>query len=252
LAIKSIDIDGNKVYVELSKNGAVIDSAVIVTIPKVDDIYVFTKDIGQAKYTEVIKVHFKNAFRGADQDLATLDRVWQLSDTNSTYVIINDSHEVTITIGTPIKLGDGYELVIKSIDIDGNKVYVELFRNEAVIDSAVIITSKKVDDIYTFTKDIGNAKDVEVIKVHFKNAFRGAIQNLATVDHIWQVSDTDSSLVVINDSIRRTITFGTSLMLEEGYELVIKSIDIDGNKVYVELSKNESVVDSAVKITTSL
>ena len=105
---------------------------------------------------------------------------------------------------------------------------------------------------YTFVKDIGNAKGVEVIMVHFKNAFRGADQNLATVDQIWQVSDTDSSLVVINDSFRRTITCGTPLMLEEGYELVIKSIDIDGNKVYVELSKNGSVVDSAVKITTSL
>ena len=204
MAIKSIDIDGNKVYVELSKNGAVVDSAVIITIPKVDDIYTFTKDIGRAKDTEVIKVHFKNAFRGADQNLATLDRVWQLSDTNSSHVIINDSHEVTITSGTPIKLEEGYELAIKSIDIDGNKVYVELTKNGEVVDSAVIITSQNVDDIYTFTKDIGHAKDVEVIKVHFKNAFRGADQNLATVDQIWQASDSDPSRVIFNNSSEMT------------------------------------------------
>ena len=29
---------------------------------------------------------------------------------------------------------------------------------------------------YAFIKDIGNTKGVEVIKVHFKNAFRGAIR----------------------------------------------------------------------------
>jgi predicted RNA-binding protein len=214
--------------------------------------YTFVKDIGNAKGVEVIEVHFKNAFRGADQNLATVDQIWQVSESDPSHVIVNNSHNMTTTGGTSLKLGDGYELAIKSVDIDGNKVYVELSRNEVVVDSAVIITSQKVDDIYTFAKDIGNAKDVEVIKVHFKNAFRGANQNLATVDQIWQVSDTDSSLVVINDSFRRTITCGTPLMLEEGYELVIKSIDIDGNKVYVELSKNESVIDSAVKITTSL
>ncbi|MDD4652145.1 MAG: S-layer protein domain-containing protein [Methanothrix sp.] len=251
LAIKSIDIDGNKVYVELSKDGAVVDSAVIITVPKVDDIYTFTKDIGRANDTEVIKVHFKNAFRGSDQNLVTLDRVWQLSDTNSSNVIINDSHEATITSGTSIKLEEGYELAIKSIDIDGNKVYVELSKDGAVVDFAVIITIPKVDDIYTFTKDIGRAKDTEVIKVHFKNAFRGSDQNLATVDQIWQVSDSNPSLVIFNKSRSVTITSGTPLKLGEGYELAIKSIGIYENKVYVELSKNGNVIDSAVIIPVS-
>jgi tetratricopeptide (TPR) repeat protein len=101
---------------------------------------------------------------------------------------------------------------------------------------------------YTFIKDIGRAEDVELIKVHFKNAFRGADQNVATVDRIWQVSDTNSSQVIINDSNEKTITSGTPLKLEEGYELAIKSIDIDGNKVFMELSKNGEVIDSRIII----
>ena len=47
-------------------------------------------------------------------------------------------------------------------------------------------------------------------------------------------------------TLRLTVTSGTPLKLEEGYELAIKSIDIDGNKVYLELSKNGAVVDSKV------
>ena len=251
LAIKSIDIDGNKVYVELSKNETVIDSALIMPHIVVEDTYNYTNDLDISEGIETIKVHFKNAFRGADQNLATLDRVWQLSDTNSSHVIINDSNDATITSGTPIKLEEGYELAIKSIDIDGNKVYVELTKNGVVVDSAVIITSQNVDDIYTFAKDIGQAKDVEVIKVHFKNAFRGADENLATVDQIWQASDSDPSRVLFNNSREMTITSGTPLKLEEGYELAINSIDIDGNKVYVELSKDGDVIDSSVIIPVS-
>lgn len=80
----------------------------------------------------------------------------------------------------------------------------------------------------TFIKNIGNTKDVEFIKVHFKNAFSGADQNIATIDRIWQVSDTNSSQIITNSSDRSTLTSGTPLTLEEGYKLAIKSIDLTG------------------------
>ena len=83
---------------------------------------------------------------------------------------------------------------IKSIDIDGNKVYLELSKDGAVVDSKVISPSKDAatmaDKTYYYKKDIGDhQKDIVIIAAHFKNAFRGADQNLATVDGIWQVSE---------------------------------------------------------------
>ena len=38
-------------------------------------------------------------------------------------ILMDDNTEKTVTSGTPLKLEEGYELAIKSIDIDGNKVY---------------------------------------------------------------------------------------------------------------------------------
>ena len=38
--------------------------------------------------------------------------------------------------------------------------------------------------------DVGDSKDVVIVAAHFKNAFRGADQDLATVDGLWQLSDT--------------------------------------------------------------
>ncbi len=51
---------------------------------------------------------------------------------------MDDKDEMTVTSGTPLKLEEGYELAIKSIDIDGNKVYLELSKNGAVVDSKVV------------------------------------------------------------------------------------------------------------------
>jgi len=41
------------------------------------------------------------------------------------------------------------------------------------------------------------------------------------------------SRVLINDVEDRVLTAGIPLELEEGYELVIGSVDLDGNRVYV-------------------
>ena len=248
LAIKSIDIDGKRVYLELSKSGNVIDSAMIVPPNVVEDTYTYIKDLDYSKDVKVIQVHFRNAFRGADQNLATVDRVWQVSDTNSSQLINNNSDGLTLTSGTPLKLGEGYELALKSMDIDGDKVYLELSKKGKVVDATVIIPANAIEDTYTYKRDLDHSGDVEVIKVHFKNAFRGADQNLVTVDRVWQVSDTNSSQVINNSSETLTLTSGTPLTLEDGYELTLRSIDIDGNKVYVVLSKNGKVVDSALII----
>jgi S-layer protein (TIGR01567 family) len=123
-----------------------------------------------------------------------------LADEQLQEILMDDDTERTVTSGTPLKLGEGYELAIQSIDIDGNKVYLELTKDGAVIDSKVISPSKDnptmADKTYYYKTDVGDQNDLVIIGVHFKNAFRGADQNLATVDGIWQISDTASEVKV--------------------------------------------------------
>jgi hypothetical protein len=94
---------------------------------------------------------------------------------------------INLSNAEPLKLDDGYELAVKSVDIDGNKVYLELFKDGQVVDSKVIIAANKVDGNFIYTMP-GTA---QTIKVHFKNAFRGSDQNLVTVDRIQQTSEID-------------------------------------------------------------
>ena len=383
LAIQAIDLDGNKVYVQLMKDGAVVDSAVVEPSKDgagvQDKTYTYKKWLGDTEKIVTIAVHFKNAFRGTDQDLATVDGIWQISDVVTdveedteygkmtvqtvdagtmsimmnnednkitlsknkkqelmesikivtadqdataenplrfylmkeitepgTYeirgvvkevvdgatiewdvssfagfyydidddlgrekiemkitgnvldepngviytteaqkdtfdyeewgefwtigfladeyfasyvdgnretaylafdstdinlmvdeqlskVLIDDDEERTFTTGTPLELEEDYELAIQAIDLDGNKVYVQLMKDGAVVDSAVVEPSKDgagvQDKTYTYKKWLGDTEKIVTIAVHFKNAFRGTDQDLATVDGIWQISD---------------------------------------------------------------
>ena len=138
----------------------------------------------------MIKVHFKIIIRGSDQDIAIIDRIWQISDTNKSQLINKDSGRIILTSGTPLKLEKGYELSIKSIDINGDKAYIELSKNGNVVDYAIISPPKTTEDTYIYSTDIGSNENVELINVHFINLFRGPDQDIATIDRIWQISDT--------------------------------------------------------------
>jgi S-layer protein (TIGR01567 family) len=161
-----------------------------------------------------------------------------LSSEQLEQVLIDDDSEMTVTSGTPLKLQQGYELAIKSIDIDGNKVYLELSKNGAVVDSMVISPSKdgatEADKTYYYKNPaVGEQKKLVTIGVHFKNAFRGADSNLASIDGVWQISDTP--LAVKADTQYEKLTIRT-------VDATAGTITMDNKDNAVTLSKNKNVV----------
>jgi S-layer protein (TIGR01567 family) len=108
-------------------------------------------------------------------------------------ILEDQKDEYIFTSGSPLKLKEGYELMIQSIDSKGGKVYVELRKNGNTVDTSIVEPSKdgasEADKTYTYNKNIGSTKKLVVIAVHFKDAFRSANLDLATVDGIWQISD---------------------------------------------------------------
>ena len=157
-----------------------------------------------------------------------------LADEQLLKILMDNDDERTVTSGTPLAMEEGYELAIQSIDIDGNKVYLELSKDGAVVDSKVISPSADnagmKDKTYYYKKDIGDSKDVVIVAAHFKNAFRGADQNLATVDGLWQLSDTpqDVSENTEYDKMTiQTVTANTITMNNEDNDITLsKNKDI--------------------------
>ena len=142
---------------------------------------------------------------------------------------------MTVTSGTPLKLEEGYELAIKSIDIDGNKVFLELSKDGSVVDSKVVSPSKdgatEADKVYYYKNPVvGEQKKLVTVAVHFKNAFRGADQNLASIDGIWQISD-------VPNEVKADTQYGK--MTIRAVDANAGTITMDNKDNAITLSKNK-------------
>lgn len=145
-------------------------------------------------------------------------------------ILADNDDEMTVTSSTPLVLEDGYELSIKSIDIDQGMVYLELSKDGAIVDNKVISPSAdnaEMDDkTYYYKKDIGDSEDIVIVAVHFKNAFRGADQNLATVDGLWQLSDTATDVsenTEYNKMTIQTVTSDSIMMNNEDNDIILNN-----------------------------
>lgn len=108
-------------------------------------------------------------------------------------VLIDDDKETLVTTTDPLKLEEGYELAIKSVNANETKIILELNKNGESIDTKIIqpsMSGAKVADKTYYYKGVGNTDDIVTIAVHFKNIFHGTDSYSATVDGVFQISDT--------------------------------------------------------------
>jgi len=161
-----------------------------------------------------------------------------LADGQLSRVLIDEGEDKTLTTRTPLKLAEGYELTAPIIGGGNGAVYVQLKKDGSVIDSSFVKPSKENatirDRTYIYKKVLGDAEDVVVIAVHFKDAsFSEAGENLVTVDGIWQISDVPTDVGV-------GTKFG--MMTVDGVDAEAKKIVMnnEGNKII--LSKNSDVL----------
>ena len=152
-------------------------------------------------------------------------------------VLVDDDTEQTITSASPLKLEEGYQLAIKSVDVKGNKAYLELTKNGQVVDDKVIQPSisnaKMSDKTYYYKVDLGDTKEIVQIAVHFKNAFAGSDTSLATIDGIFQISDKPKPIKTEQKYDKMSI---------KNVDPTAMTITMDNKDNQITLSKNKDVV----------
>jgi S-layer protein (TIGR01567 family) len=134
-----------------------------------------------------------------------------MSNEQISKILLDYNKEIAVSSANPLKLAEGYQLAIKSIDADGVKMYIELTKNGQVVDSKVVQAcvyniTKISDQTYYHMVDLGDTKDIVQIAVHFKNAIRGADINSAIVDGIFQISDNAIPIHVNQQSDKMSIS----------------------------------------------
>jgi hypothetical protein len=87
------------------------------------------------------------------------------------------------------------------------------------------------DKTYYYKKDVADSDDLVIIAVHFKNAFRGADQNLATIDGTWQISEVATEVDVDTEYEKMRIATVTN-----------DTITMDNKDNSITLSRNKDIV----------
>lgn len=108
-----------------------------------------------------------------------------LSDDILAKVLIDDDHKRSMFTGSSIALENGYSLKAAEVDVNGNRVLLELYRDGELVDSG--ITSSNGD--YIYEADIGGAEDVPMIAAHISTVFRSRETDAVFIEGIFQVSD---------------------------------------------------------------
>ncbi|NOQ48629.1 MAG: PGF-pre-PGF domain-containing protein, partial [Methanococcoides sp.] len=192
-----------------------------------DPVFPFLLSDGTTPFTYDMIAFFGDLYVPVNGDVSLLSEV--LVDDNSTYLL---------GMGNSLELGEGYAITPKQIDVDGDKVWLELTKNGTFIDDAIInvgtnaITSDKT---WYYEQDISGEDDVLTLMIHVDEVNQSG--NFIIIDGIWQLSD-EPWVIGDDDTVGRmeVAALGSDRIVMELYE----PITLSANETY-NLARNLGV-----------
>lgn len=112
-----------------------------------------------------------------------------ISDGFLTKVLIDKKFDqnMTLSAGSTYPLQEGYEIRIKSIDVQGKKILLALARDGNEVDQSVI--EYMINPVYRYKSVLGEAGEFVTIAVSMQEALTSQEMDLATINAVWQISE---------------------------------------------------------------
>ena len=180
------DVGTEKLTIKLQASGRSIDSGDLTYSTNAQDTDFEFSDWGSYQVIGFMADKYFAGYKA--NDVFDKDRSL-INDGQLRRVLMDRSDESTITTGSVMPLEEGYELRIKQIDLNGNKVYLALAKDGEEVDSKVVSPENAKSATYQYKVDI-SGEDTPIILAHISNVFASAESALVTVDGLFQISDT--------------------------------------------------------------
>jgi len=106
-------------------------------------------------------------------------------------ILMDDDSSYTLRTGETLELGEGYAITPQQIDVDGNKVWLELTKDGEFVDDKIISTDQatQANKTWFYEQDILDSEDVVTLMVHVDEVFQGQVDSLCVIEGIFQISD---------------------------------------------------------------
>ncbi|WP_445474120.1 S-layer protein domain-containing protein [Methanococcoides methylutens] len=305
LNIVEVDINGDRVFVILSKDGSQVDETVLSS----GSTYTYETDLGDVDDVPIIAVYFEEIFSGIETNAIFIEGIFQISDEyievesgddfgamevksiGSTQITMENEDSIDLDEGDVVDIMGKLKFIVADDDTLRFAPFVDMSEpgtyeirgtiaeNEGLewtplnfegfyynIDEGVGTESLSVvgideddrnigedDLIYTTSpEEVSFERDewgkYEVIGFMAEKYFAGYPDDAFEDgrDSVSMMSRGQLSKVLIDEDDKKSVFGGSSLILEEGYALDIIEVDINGDKVFVELTKDGDEVDSTV------
>jgi len=123
------------------------------------------------------------------------------TDSNKIMELVMDSGtKRTLATGQEFKIGSGYTLVPNQIDVNGNKAYIEIFKDGKSIGSSIVDTSKtNAEKTWTLNMTVLGT-DTTVAKVFVDTVFQGTNNSLLEIRGIWMADYTTACEIKTDDN----------------------------------------------------
>ncbi len=91
----------------------------------------------------------------------------------------------TLATGETWELKEGYSLVASQVDLVGNKVYLNIYKNGEAVHDEVLTPG----DYFVYNETIDDVEDITLFTCHVDSAFRGTDSNVVILSVVRQYSD---------------------------------------------------------------
>jgi len=107
-------------------------------------------------------------------------------------LLLDNDDKYTLRTGSALELPNGYELTAKQIDVEGDKVWMELSKDgEFIEDEVISMPTNGSAATWTFEEDVGDTDDVPVFKALVTDVFQGQVDSLAVVEGLYLIEYQD-------------------------------------------------------------
>ena len=115
--------------------------------------------------------------------------------------LVLDSNETyTFEPGEILDLGQGYDLEVRQIDIDSEKVWLEFTREgQHVADQNISVDSENNKTWTVALDNVQGENDIVVMKVHVRQVFVGTEKRIVWINGIWLIDYANTRTLNIGD-----------------------------------------------------
>ena len=234
LTMKDIGFNGDEVWLELSKNGAVVEEEIL----NEDSASMFVYTSGTGGVTCMVD----RVFRGCEANAVKLVNLSQYSDVNGTALIVDESHfyRSADPDGMAWELMDEYVLTMKDLEDQyggGDKVWLELSKDGIMLKEDILESG----DLFEYENGS------ESVDCMVEAVFKGSLADVVKLKNVNQYSSTGVQLIENGSKTYATAyPAGGVWELYEGYSFVPKDIDMNGDKAWLSLLKDGVIVKDAI------